>query len=254
MNKRAQVTEVSIKWRCPNGNVESQTFDGGSAEALLNSDRGVTEILAPFYRKTERYLKTDDLIAAFGPGVTALTGNREQVHITPQLVKELWGFKNEEGLLLPFVLKIPGCPLGFPTLRSGISFPQTANPRPQVTGTTLRLLYPNGSTGSVSLREGSFEGLFWSEQTVMDILAPFYNTVERRLSRSEMIDLCSPRVTSLIGNQEDILLTPTLVEELWNLEAENGWLPPFIMKIPGCPLEIPQLKAGIEYISLRKAA
>jgi hypothetical protein len=254
MNKRTQVTEVSVNWRCPNGMVESQTFDRRSAEALLNSDRGVTEILAPLYRKKRRYLKTDDLIAAFGPGVTALTGNRKQIPITPQLVKELWGFKNEEGLLLPFVLKIPGCPIGFPKLRTGISFLQTASPRPQVTEVTLRLLYPDGSTGSVSLKEGSFEGLFWSEQTVMEILAPFYETTERRLSRSEMIDLCGPVVTSLIGNQEEILLTPTLVEELWNLKDENGLLPPFIMKIPGCPLEIPQLQAGIDYISLRKAA
>jgi hypothetical protein len=240
--------------RYPGGMTEMRHIDGHEAEAVLNSDRGVTEILAPFYRKMERSLKTDDLIASFGPGVTALTGQREEVPITPQLVKELWNFKNEEGLLLPFVSKIPDCYIGFPKLRSGISFPQTANPRPQVSGVTLHLLYPDGKEREMSLKEGSFEGLFWSERTVLEILAPFYQTVERRLSRADLIDLTTPRATSLIGNQEEIPITPTLVADLWNLEDEEGLLPPVIMKIPDCILEIPRLQDTVKSISRRKAA
>jgi hypothetical protein len=254
MNKRTRVTRVTMGIRYPGGMTEMRHIDGQEAEAVLNSDRGVTEILAPFYQKMERSLKSDALIACFGPGVTALTDQRKEVPITPQLVKELWHFKNEEGLLMPFVLKIPDCILEFPKLHSGIPFPQTANPRPQVGGVTLHLLYPDGKEREMSFKEGSFEGLFWSERTVLEILAPFYNTIERRLSRAELIDLCGPRATSLIGNQEEIPITPALIADLWNLEDEEGVLPPVIMKIPQCSAGIPRPQAAVESISRRKAA
>jgi hypothetical protein len=254
MNKRARVTRVTMGIRYPGGMTEMRHIDGQEAEAILNSDRGVTEILAPFYRKMQRSLKADELIASFGSGITALTGQREEVPITPQLVKELWHFKNEEGLLMPFVSKIPNCYLGFPKLCSGISFPQTANPRPQVSGVTLQLLYPDGQTKEMSFKEGSFEGLFWSERTVLEILAPFYETTERRLSRADLIDVCGPRASSLIGNRDEIQITPALVADLWNLENEEGLLPPVIMKIPDCILEIPRLQATVKSISRRKAA
>jgi hypothetical protein len=254
MNKRARVIRVTMGIRYPGGMTEMRHIDGGEAEAILNSDRGVTEILAPFYQKMQRSLKTDNLIASFGSGITALTGQREEVPITPQLVKELWNFKNEEGLLLPFVSKIPDCYLGFPKLQSNISSPQTANPRPQVSGVTLHLLYPDGKEREMSFKEGKFEGLFWSERTVLEILAPFYNTVERRLSRTELVDLTGPRATSLVGNQEEIQVTPALVADLWNLEDEEGVLPPVVMKMPNCTLGIPRLQAAVESISRRKAA
>lgn len=254
MNKRARVNKVTVGLRYPGGITEIHHINGHEADAILNSDRGVTEILAPFYKNTERYLKTENLISAFGPGVTTLTGQGEEVPITPQLVKDLWNYKGEEGLSMPFFIKIPDCYLGFPKLRSKSSRPQTDSSRPQINGVQFQFIYPDGKVRELSLKEGSFEGLFWSDRTVLEILAPFYGTVERRLSRTQMEDLFGPGVISIIGNQPEIMLTPEVVAELWNLEDTEGLLPPVMIKIPDCILEIPKLQATDEYVSIRKTA
>jgi hypothetical protein len=232
-----------------------QHIDGQDAEAILTSDRGAEDILAPFYNKIERRLKTRELVKTFGPHVTSLTGNKEDVSITPELVKNLWNFRNEAGLLPAFFLKIPNCYTGFPEMHSEISLPRMDTaPRPRVTGVELHMLYPDGSQVSTTLAGSSFEGIFWSDRAASEILAPFYNTIERRSTRDEMIERCGPAVTSIIGNQKNISITPKLVENLWNLEDENGFLPPFLMKIPDCFPGMVNPLSRIEGISRRKAA
>ncbi len=255
MNKRPRVTKLSVMLRYPGGQFEKQHFDGESASAIVNSDRGVMEILAPFYNKMERYLQTTDLIKTFGSHITALTGSQERVLITPELVKKLWNFKNAGGLRLPFMIKLPECPILLPEILPGKSPTQAANgARPQISGLTLHLSYPDGHTASTTLEAGSFDGVFWGERAVMEILAPFYNTIERRLSLSEMIHLVGPTITSIVGSRTDIKITPQLVEDLWNQKNDEGLLPSFIIKRPTCPLGIPNPLGSTTTIAVRRAA
>ncbi len=255
MNKRAKVTKVTVNLKYPGGLIGMQHIDGPNAEAIVTSDRGAEEILAPFYNKVERRFKTTELVKTFGPHVTTLTGDKEEVSITPELVKNLWNFRNEESLLPSFFIKIPDCILGFPEMRSGISLPQMDTvPRPQVTGVVVHMRCPDGKKVTTTLAGGSFEGIFWSDRTAVEMLAPFYNTIERRFTRDQMIQNCGPAVTSMIGNQKNILITPKLVEDVWNLEDENGFLPAFIVKIPDCYLGMVNPLSRIEGISRRKVA
>ena len=255
MNKRVKVTKVTVHLKYPGGLIGMQHIDGRNAEAIVTSDRGAEEILAPFYNKIERRLKIRELVKTFGPHVTSLTGNKEEVSITPELVKNLWNFRNEAGLLPPFFLKIPDCYTGFPEMHSEISLPlMDTVPRPRVTGVELHMRCPDGKKVTTTLAGSSFEGIFWSDRTAMEMLAPFYNTIERRLTRDEMIEACGPAVTSIIGNQKNILITPKLVEDLWNVEDENGFVPPFLMKIPQCSLGVLNPLSRRESISRRKVA
>jgi hypothetical protein len=128
------------------------------------------------------------------------------------------------------------------------------NKRARVTRVTMGIRYPGGMTEMRHIDGQEAEAILNSDRGVTEILAPFYKTTERRLSRADLIDVCGPRATSLIGNQEEIQITPTLVADLWNLEDEEGLLPPVIMKIPDCILEIPRLQATVKSISRRKAA
>jgi len=257
MKKRASVKKLIIHLRYPDGLIEQQVLDGESAEAIVNSDRGATEILAPFYNNRERHLKTAELVKRFGPHVTALTGNKEETPITPGLVKKLWSLKNEDGLLPAFMMKLPDCTFGSADLQPVISAPQPgADPRPQIIRVSLQMLYPDGKPANTILKAGEFEGIFWSDRAAIEILAPFYNTTERWLTRDEIIALCGPAVTSITGNKKEIAITPGLVADLWELKDDGGFLPAFIIKMPECPLrlEYHPSAANANRLSWRKAA
>lgn len=254
MNKRTKIIEATIGIRYPGGIVDSHHIAGDEAEAILCSDRGVNEILAPFYQKMERFFQVDDLIDTFGRGITSLTGRKEKIPVTPQLLKTLWNFKSDGGFRMPFVIKIPGCDPVFPKLPTGIQMPHTADSRPRVGDVTLQLLLPDGKRRQIFLEEGSFEGVFWSDRAVLEILAPFYHTVDRRLSRTSMIDSFGPNVASIIGDRQEIRLTAELVSRLWNLKDEEGLLPSLFIKRPDCTYGIPQPQSAVEYTTLRKIA
>lgn len=254
MNKRTKIINATIGIRYPGGTEDNRHIDGEAAEAILCSDRGVNEILAPFYQKTERFFTPEYLIDTFGRGVISVLDKQDKIPVTPQLLKTLWNFKDDGGFQMPFMIKIPGCDIIFPKSPTGIQIPHTADPRPGISGVTLQLLLPNGKKRQVFLEEGSFEGLFWSDRTVQEILAPFYNTVDRRLSRTSIIDSFGPNVTSIIGDRQEIRLTAELVSRLWNLKDEEGLLPSLFIKRPNCTYGIPRPQSAVEYTTLRKIA
>lgn len=255
MNKRASVKKLIIHLKYPDGLIEQRIIDGQDAVAIVNSDRVVEQILAPFYHKVKRHLKTRQLVKKFGPGITAAIGDKEEVLITPGLVKQLWHSRNEEGLLPAFLIKKPQCPLEIAGLRTGISLPQPdADPRPQIINLTIQVVYPDGKSANTILLAGEFEGIFWNERASKEILAPFYDTVERRISSDEMINLCGPSVTSIIGHKKEISITPKLIADLWDLEDENGFLPAFMIKIPMCSVIMERNRIKAQWLPWRKAA
>jgi hypothetical protein len=108
--------------------------------------------------------------------------------------------------------------------------------RPIVTGITLNILYPDGSNRTVTVDPSTTEGIFWSDQSVKSILAPFYDSNKKIAPLDELQStfgqLAVGNFTADANGQVEI--TSKLIEQLWESEDEEGRQPPVIMKQRKC--------------------
>ncbi len=100
--------------------------------------------------------------------------------------------------------------------------------RPTVTSIAVTL--SDGRT--LTLDATQLEGLFWSDRTVNQMLAPFYNDFTMHITPEHLAD--APAALPLLNGQSSTQITPELVGQMWNQPDANGNLPAFVVKVPVC--------------------
>jgi hypothetical protein len=104
--------------------------------------------------------------------------------------------------------------------------------RPKITGITLTLLMPDGTTQVHSIDPEQSDALAWSDRAV-EILGKFYDkggpAEGKHMSREDLLHHF-PHATAIIGNQPHLPLTPTVVNQLWNHPKGDGTAPAFLCK------------------------
>lgn len=106
--------------------------------------------------------------------------------------------------------------------------------RPKVTGVTINLEYPDGSSRTVTIDPGITEGIFWSDKAVLEILDPYYKGRERVVTKQELIKDLGKRGAKIAGKEEKIKVAPGLVKKMWETKDEDGNLPALFEKTIFC--------------------
>lgn len=110
--------------------------------------------------------------------------------------------------------------------------------RERVTGVTLHITSPSGQSRTITLDPRRVEGLFWSDRAVNEILAPFYDTIEKKTTKTELVDRFGKSITSVfseLGTKgEQVTITPALIRALWLNPNDHGNLRPFMAKTIKC--------------------
>lgn len=109
-----------------------------------------------------------------------------------------------------------------------------------VTGVTINVADSSGKSYTYTIDPNETEALFWSDRAVKEMLAPFYNTINKSATLDELKDGFGDSVTSLPLNKNSdgsVKITPQLVAQLWELEDSDGNKVPVIKKPRKC---IPQ--------------
>lgn len=106
--------------------------------------------------------------------------------------------------------------------------------RAKLTGITLNIEYPDGTTRVVTVDPTLTTGLFWSDETVLQIFAPFYDNVQSEMTKEEFVNRFGDEAKTIIGNDSKIKVTRNVVEELWNLEDSKGFYRAMLGKTTDC--------------------
>ncbi len=104
--------------------------------------------------------------------------------------------------------------------------------RPVVTGITVNLSYPDGSSRTVTYDPRNTEALFWTDWAVTEILGRYYERFHPKLTRGELERrFGKARVAKLrAGTELDISSQDIL--DLWNTPDESGQLLALMTKKP----------------------
>lgn len=245
MHQRPSVKNVILTITNPEGKKQTTVVSGDKAEGLFFNHRAVNKILAPFYNTYRSTFTRKILIDTCGTHTLPVMGKKENLQITPWVVEELWNLKDQNGILPPYMEKSIFC-LPIPAR----NFTGYEVGRSKVTGITVELRHPNGMETSMALNPAETEALVWSDRAVLEILAPFYNTYESIFTRETLAESCGIDALPLLGGKQHLHVTPRVVEELWNLEGQNGMLPPFMEKSIFC---LPQLSEMKTIVALKTA-
>ncbi len=111
---------------------------------------------------------------------------------------------------------------------------ETNKKRAKLTGITLNILYPDGTLRAITLDPKHTTGLFWSDETVLQIFAPYYDNVNSEMTKEEFINRFGPEAKRIIGKNLKIKITKNVVEELWNTPDEKGFLRAVMGKTNDC--------------------
>ncbi len=106
--------------------------------------------------------------------------------------------------------------------------------RPKVTGVTVDLLYPDGETRTIKIDPTKTEAIFLSDRAVKEIFAPFYEKYESEMTKDEIVNRFGEKGERLIGGKDKIKVDKELVEELWEKEDPDGYLPALLSKSIDC--------------------
>lgn len=105
-------------------------------------------------------------------------------------------------------------------------------PRPKITGITLSVLMPDGTTRVHTIDPDTSDALVWSDRAVK-VFGKFYDrggpAEGKRMAREDFLRHF-PQASSLIGDQPDILMSPAVVDQLWTLPKPDGTTPAFLCK------------------------
>ena len=106
--------------------------------------------------------------------------------------------------------------------------------RPRLTGITLDVLYPDGNTRTITVDPNEVEALFWSDRTVLEIFAPYYESKETYITKDEMIARFGEKGETLVQQQDKVKVTKELIKEMWETESTDGYLPVTLGKTTDC--------------------
>ena len=105
-------------------------------------------------------------------------------------------------------------------------------PRPRITGITLNLLMPDGTTKVHTIDPNDCDALAWSDRAVQ-VLGKFYDkggpAEGKHMSREDLLHHF-PHAGSLIGTQPHLPITPAVVDQIWNLPKADGTGVAFLCK------------------------
>lgn len=106
--------------------------------------------------------------------------------------------------------------------------------RAKLTGITLNVKYPNGTTENISLDPNKMTCLFWSDETVLQIFAPFYDKIQSEITKEELINRFGNEAKTVIGDNPTLKITRDIIETLWNLPNSKNSLPAVMGKTTDC--------------------
>ena len=110
---------------------------------------------------------------------------------------------------------------------------RTAAKRPKITGITLNILMPDGTTRIHTLDPVQSDGLFWSDRSI-EVLAAFYApggpAEGKRMKAEDLIILFGEAIRKLLDGRSEVILTPDFIRALWNLSKSDGHPPAFLCK------------------------
>ena len=112
--------------------------------------------------------------------------------------------------------------------------PGTKSQRPKVTGVTIDVEYPDGKSKKIKIDPTRVEALFWSDHTVLDIFAPFYETKDVYITKDEMIARFGEKGKNMITTGDKVKVTKELIKELWETQDPDGFLPVTLGKTNDC--------------------
>jgi hypothetical protein len=115
-----------------------------------------------------------------------------------------------------------------------------ASLRPQVTGVTVNVLNPDGTTRTYTIDPTQSSGLFWDDLTVREMLAAWYKVHPQTKTREELTHALGERIAGLLlGKRAKVTLTDVEINALWDLQEDGKLLIGFLGKLkwnpPHCP-------------------
>lgn len=122
--------------------------------------------------------------------------------------------------------------------------------RAKVTGVTLNIVNADGSSRVVSIDPRMTEGVFWTDQAVVDVLGTFYDKKDKPtlMSKKDFIErygekagvdlfekILKEQGACLDTEREDcIRLDKKAIKTIWNNEFPNPGLEPYMIKTKDC--------------------
>ncbi|HEX9081529.1 MAG TPA: hypothetical protein VF768_04565 [Holophagaceae bacterium] len=104
--------------------------------------------------------------------------------------------------------------------------------RPTLTGITLNVLMPDGTTRVHTIDPKMHDALVWSDRAVQ-VFGKFYDqggpAEGKRMTREDFLRHF-PQAAAHIGDQPDLLMTPDTVNHLWNQPKADGTTPAYLCK------------------------
>jgi hypothetical protein len=103
-----------------------------------------------------------------------------------------------------------------------------------VTGITVELSYPDGETRTIKIDPAETEAIFLSDRAVKEIFAPYYDKHESEMPKDRMVKRFGAKGERLIKGKDKVKVDKKLVEELWEKEDPDGYLPALLSKSIDC--------------------
>lgn len=105
-------------------------------------------------------------------------------------------------------------------------------PRPRITGITLNLLMPDGTTRVHTIDPKASDALAWSDRAV-EVFGKFYDkggpAEGKHMSREDFLRHF-PHGEPIIGDQPHLPMTPAVVNQIWNHPKADGTTPAYLCK------------------------
>jgi len=104
--------------------------------------------------------------------------------------------------------------------------------RPRITGITLNVLMPDGTTRIHTIDPKASDALVWSDRAV-EVFGKFYDkggpAEGKHVSREDFLTHF-PHGEPIIGDQPHLPMTPAVVNQIWNHPKADGTTPAYLCK------------------------
>jgi hypothetical protein len=201
---RAQVSALKLFISLPDGSAYHQDIDPAHVDGIYWSDRAVG-VLGSFHAESAPL-------------------------INHEAVAKAWNEIGASGYLPPCLLTTRSAgllamdPKVAPTHRH-------FGERAKLTGILVTMGYPDGKVVPHTIDPKS-DALCWSDDSV-NVLASFYapgRPAEGKVMNREDLLACFPTADVLIGDQQEIRMTPEWIQTIWNHPKQTGTTPAFLVK------------------------
>jgi hypothetical protein len=110
--------------------------------------------------------------------------------------------------------------------------------REKVLGITINVLGTDGVCRTLTIDPDLCEAIFWTDRAVNEILAPFYDRIDKTTTREELVsrfgEAIEPALAKLGIMGSEVKITSELVKEMWQLEHNKGDKISYILKTRKC--------------------